>query len=310
MAAVLARLGVGLCIPTIITASPEAMEHACRVLAKALRYPAIAAVVPGLHLEGPHLNPEDGPRGAHPREHVCPPDIKLFRRLHKAAGGKVIYTTLAPEMPGAMDYIAAVCAMGVRVSLGHHNADAATIAAAVDAGATLCTHLGNGSASTLSRHHNPLWPQLAEDRLAASLIADGHHLPDPVLKTFVRMKTPGRIVLTSDCVSLAGWPPGPYALFGTQVDLLENGKVCLSGTDYLAGSAVPLLHDVVRAAAVTDMTLAQALASATTVPARILGVRHKFAVPKVGARADFICFTPGDTPRLHAVYIRGEGVQE
>jgi N-acetylglucosamine-6-phosphate deacetylase len=310
MIGVLARGGVGLCIPTIITAPPEAMEHACRVLAKALRDARISAAVPGIHLEGPHLNPEDGPRGAHPREHVRPPDFNLFRRLHKAAEGKLLYTTLAPEMPGAIDYIGKVRAMGVAVSLGHHNADAATIAAAVDAGATLCTHLGNGAMPVIPRHHNPLWPQLADDRLTASIIADGHHLTPAVLKTFVRAKTPRRIVLTSDCVGLLGMAPGHYEMFGAKVELREDGKVCLRGTNLLAGSSVPLLHDAAHAATVTDMTIAEAIASATTIPARLLGVRARFALPVAGARADFICFTPGAPPGLHAAYLRGERVGE
>lgn len=307
----LAALGVAYWAPTLVTGAAEVVARNCGMIAAARRrFPLVSASVAGIHLEGPHISPVDGPRGAHPLAHVCPPDLKLFDRLQRAAAGAILYVTLAPELPGALAYIRGLVKRGVAVSLGHHDATAAQITAAVDAGARLCTHLGNGAAPRMARHLNPIWPQLAEDRLCASLIADGHHLPDPVLKSMVRAKGLRRIMLVSDCVHLTGLKPGPYDMFGAAVDLLPSGKVCLRGTELLAGSAAPLFHDVARAVAVAGLSYAQAVAAATTTPLRIMGLRRRFARPRVCQRADVLVLRPGvradaSDARLEAVYIHG-----
>lgn len=286
----LASWGVGRWVPTIITAAPAQMERSCRVLAEALQDADVARAIPGIHLEGPHISPEDGPRGAHDKRHVCPPDLRLFDRLMKAADGRILYTTVAPETPKAIGYIRGAVERGVAVSLGHHAADADTIRKAVDAGAMLCTHLGNGLAPTLDRHRNPLWAQLADDRLSASLIADGHHLPPEVLRVFARVKGPERTVLTSDAVHVAGLKPGKYKLGDVEVKLNAQGRVSLAGTQLLAGSALMSLQGVVHAAAVTDLTLSQAVACASTVPAKLFGLKPPTWPPREGAIAELIAF--------------------
>ncbi|MEX2015764.1 MAG: amidohydrolase family protein [Candidatus Hydrogenedentales bacterium] len=286
----LAAWGVGRWVPTVITAAPAHMERACRVIAEAMHDRAVKRAVPGIHLEGPHISHEDGPRGAHDKRHVRPPDLRLFDRLMKAADGHILYTTLAPETPKAIPYIRAVVKRGVAVSLGHHAADADTIRKAADAGATLCTHLGNGLAPKLDRHNNPLWPQLADDRLSISLIADGHHLPPEVLRVFARVKGPGRTILTSDAVHVAGLKPGHYKLGDIPVELNTRGRVSLAGTQLLAGSALMLLQGVVHAAAHTELTLSQAVACASTVPAKLFGLKPLTWPPRTGAQAELIVF--------------------
>ena len=308
----LAQWGVSHWVPTLITGPLEVMERGCRVIVEAMRDKAVARAVPGIHIEGPYISPQDGPRGAHAKEYVRNPSTREFDRLLEAAGGKILYITLAPELEGAVEFIKAVSERGVAVALGHHNATAKQIAHAVEAGARLCTHLGNGLASMIHRHINPLWPQLADDRLTASLIADLEHLPAPVLKTFVRAKTPENIVLVSDCVHIAGLKPGKYALGGLPVELMPSGRICLSGSDLLAGSSLMLIQGVVNAACVTDLSLEQAFACATVIPADLLGVRHRFAPPTVGARADLMVFDIDKTePRrwkaaIRAVFVNGE----
>jgi len=310
----LAHWGVKYWVPTLVTGSLDEMEAGCRVLAAALRDRRLARSIPGIHLEGPCISPEDGPRGAHPRRHVRPPKLAEFDRLYKAADGKVLYTTVAPELPGAVPYIRGVVRRGVQVSLGHHAASAAQVKAAADAGARLCTHLGNGAAAQMHRHLNPIWPQLAEDRLHASLIADLHHLPPEVLQSFVRAKQPKRLVLTSDCVDLAGMPPGKYTFSGADVELRRDGKICLSGTDFLAGSSLMLLQGVVNTWRNTDLTLGQALASASSIPASLFGLRHRFELPKPGRKADFLLFEASESaptpPKLLAVFHDGKAVEE
>ena len=307
----LAASGVSHWVPTVITASLNDMEHSCRILAEAMADKTLGRAIPGIHLEGPCISPVDGPRGAHPKAHVRKPNLRDFDRLEKAAQGKVLYTTVAPELERAPEYIAALTKRGVAVSLGHHNGSAEDVERAADAGAVLCTHLGNGLASQLPRHENPLWPQLAEDRLKASLIADLHHLPPPVLKTFVRAKAPANIILTSDCVHIAGLPPDNYELAGQEVSLNPDGRICLSGTDLLAGSSLMLLQGVVNAVRVTDMSLQQAYASASTIPAKLFGLKHRFQLPSVGKRPNLIVFELDTTGvewelQVHGVFIDGE----
>jgi N-acetylglucosamine-6-phosphate deacetylase len=286
----LAGQGVGLWVPTIMTASLGGMERNCRVIAEALGARRIARRIPGIHLEGPFISRVDGPRGAHPKRHVRKPSIREFDRLLKAADGKVMYTTVAPEVPGAIAFIRAVVKRGVVVSLGHHHGSAESIARAVDAGATMCTHLGNGLAPMIDRHDNPIWPQLADTRLTPSLIADGHHLPPPMIETIIRAKGPGHVILTSDCVHLAGMKAGTYELAGQAVELTRRGRINLVGTTLLAGSATPLLHGVANAMGVAGLSLEQAFATATTVPARALGLGRRFDGPMPGRKAEFVVF--------------------
>jgi N-acetylglucosamine-6-phosphate deacetylase len=305
----LAQCGVSRWVPTVITGSLDTMAHACETIASAMDDPAVGSAVPGIHIEGPYISPMDGPRGAHAKAFVRNPDVKEFNRLYRAARGRILYVTLAPELPGAAKFIRSLASCGIVVALGHHNGSAADIAAAVDAGARLCTHLGNGLASMIHRHVNPLWAQLSDDRLAAGLIADLEHLPAPALKTFVRAKRPGNVILTSDCVHIAGLPAGRYSLGTQAVELLPSGRICLSGTDLLAGSSLMLLQGVVNAYQVTDMTLPEALAAATTNPARLFGVKLS-GLPKPGSKADFILFDIDKAgPRWKAVirdvFVRG-----
>lgn len=309
----LAAWGVARWVPTLVTGPIDEMEHGCRILAEALRERRLAKAIPGIHFEGPWISPEDGPRGAHPRAHVRPPDRREFDRLFRAAEGKILYVTLAPEWPGAPAFIRMLVKRGITVALGHHQADERQIAAAADAGARCCTHLGNGAAAQMHRHHNPLWPQLAEDRFYASLIADLHHLPAPVLKCFVRAKGPDRMILVSDCVNLAGLRPGKYRFAGADVEMKRNGKICLSGTDLLAGSSLMLLQGVMNAWRYTDLSLAQAFAAATVNPAVLLGLRKPPMRPQAGRRANLIVFRPDASGRvtqkdIEAVFIEGARV--
>src|SRR5262249_48229077 len=118
-----------------------------------------------------------------------------FQRWQEAAEGLIRLVTLAPERQGALEFIEKLAEAGIVAALGHTGADPETIRDAVQAGATLSTHLGNGAHNMLRRHPNYLWEQLAEDRLMASIIADGHHLPASVVKCMARVKGADRLIL-------------------------------------------------------------------------------------------------------------------
>jgi len=309
----LQRIGVSRWIPTLITASYENIEHGCATVAAALKDASLARRIPGVHIEGPYISPLDGPRGAHDKRHVRRPNLREFDKWQKAADGRVAYVTVAPEIDSAIPFIKEMVKRNIVVSLGHHNATPDDIARAADAGARMCTHLGNGMAAMINRHQNPLWPQLADDRLHASIIADLEHLPPPVLKTIARVKGPDRLILTSDAVHIAGLEPGHYDLAGMPVELLRTGRIQLSGTELLAGSAVTLLQGVLNAARYTDLTLEQAFACASAVPAQLFGVGRPHTAPKRGARANFLVLDVRrgpvrDTPTLRAAIIDGERI--
>ena len=200
----LADAGVTAYLPTVITNSVEAIEASMRAIAAACHAGAARERILGIHLEGPYISSADGPRGTHPPEHVRPPDWEEFCRWQAASENRIRMVTLAPELPGALDFITRARAAGIVVALGHHAANRDQIDAAVAAGATICTHLGNGSHAQLQRHPNYIWEQLANDALQASIIVDGHHLPPSVVKSFYRVKGADRLILVSDVVSAGG----------------------------------------------------------------------------------------------------------
>jgi N-acetylglucosamine-6-phosphate deacetylase len=282
--------GVTTYLPTIITASEEKITTALRAVAEARRRSKLVAdAVPYVHVEGPNISPVDGYRGAHAREQVRPPSLAEFTRWQQASGGLVGMVTLSPHWDGAEDYIASLSRDGVYVAIGHTDATAEQIRRAVAAGATLSTHLGNGSAGMFPRHVNSLWPQLADDRLTATLIADGHHLPDDMLKTMLRAKGTARCILISDAVAVAGLPPGRYRTpVGGEVELKENGRLNLAGTEIFAGAALPMKDGILRAVSCGGTSLAEALSMATANPGRFAG---GVGILRPGAAADLIQFT-------------------
>lgn len=267
-------VGVTSVCPTVTTQSEARMRRSMEAIATACETdPRIQRSIPCVHIEGPHISPEDGPRGAHPLDQVRPPSLAEYRRWQEASGGRVGIVTLAPEHPGSIAYIRALAADGVIVAIGHTAADGDQIRAAVDAGARLATHLGNGSHARIERHPNYIWEQLAEDRLTATLIFDGHHLPPAVMKSMLRVKGLERTILVSDAVSLAGLPPGIYDTpIGGKVELLPSGRLNLQGTPYLAGSASALPEGVANAVQHAGLTLAEAVRLVTLNPARLLGL--------------------------------------
>jgi len=263
----------GSCV-TICTESEAHIESNLRAIAAAGDAdPLVDASLVGIHVEGPHIATEDGPRGAHPLRHVRPPDVAEYRRWQEAARGRIRIVTLSPEYDEAVAYIRAVAADGVLVSIGHTMATGDQIRSAVDAGARWSTHLGNGAHAMIRRHPNYIWDQLAEDRLSAGFIFDGHHLPPAVMKTVVRAKGVERTVLVSDAVSMAGLPPGRYTLFdGGEVELRPNGRLELAGTPLLAGAATALPTCVANAVRHAGTTLSDAVRMVTANPSRLLGL--------------------------------------
>jgi N-acetylglucosamine-6-phosphate deacetylase len=308
---VLFATGVTRFYPTVITGSPDAMRGALANLARAKAGLPAGEAMEGFHVEGPHISAEDGPRGAHPRPWVRPPDVDEYRRWQEAAGGDVRLVTIAPEWPDAPRYIEALAADGVTVAIGHTSATSRQIADAVSAGATMSTHLGNGSHAVLPRHPNYIWDQLSHDRLTASFIADGIHLPPAFLKAALRAKEIARCVLVTDASTPAGALPGRYRLGEQELELTPQGRVVLAGQDRLAGSALRMDEAVGNAMRYAGVSLPDAVAMASTNPARVSRMKGRQLGLLAGERADFVQFTldvERGTVQVEATYLSGRCV--
>ena len=266
----LLRIGVATYYPTLITGSTEKISALLGTFVKSTGLDGLASkMIGGIHLEGPFISKEDGPRGAHTLAFCLNPDIELLKRWQEKANGKIRIVTLAPELPGSVPFIKACVSMGIVVGLGHTAAHTDQIKSAVDAGATLSTHLGNGCHSILPRHPNYIWDQLAQEDLFASMIADGFHLPDSVLKVFVKSKGE-RAILISDGMSYTGMEPGVYDSSATgRVCLTPEGKLHQEGKPgTLAGSASTLLKGIEKMA--TFVGFAKAWDMGSVAPARLM----------------------------------------
>ncbi len=304
------RTGVTAFCPTIIT---ESFDHISKCISNLIRAvdesPEFARAMIGIHVEGPFISPEDGPRGAHPKRHTRAPDLDEFQRWQDAARGRIRIVTLSPEWPGAIEFIEHVAATGVVVAIGHTAADPTQIADAARAGAKLSTHLGNGSHAKIDRHPNYIWEQLANDDLWASFIVDGHHLPPSVVKCFLRSKGVAHSILVTDAISAAGKPPGRCRLGAVEVEVTPERRVNLPGTPYLAGSVLEMHEAIAKTVQYSDATLDDALRMASANPAELLGVGSEFGSIEIGRRADLILFRweeENSTLDVTATIVNGE----
>ena len=229
------------CLPTIITAHADQLMERFAALDRAASASILGPLmVPGYHLEGPFLNPADGYAGCHAAEAMIAAAPGLVERIEARLDRPILMITIAPEVEGAMAFVRWATARGKVVAIGHSNADTATVAQAVAAGAKLSTHLGNGIARVHHKFDNPLFAQLAADRLAASFIADGVHIPPPVLKVLLRSRGLEQSILVTDAVAAAAAPEGSYHLAGMEIWRAADGSVRLPESQYLAGSALSL----------------------------------------------------------------------
>jgi N-acetylglucosamine-6-phosphate deacetylase len=233
--------GVTTCLPTLITARPHELEQRFRALDAAVSGSRLGPLMcPGYHLEGPFLNPAAGYAGCHPPDAMTAASAGLVTHLESLLSRPILMVTLAPEVAGGVALAGQLARLGKVVAIGHSAADFATVAAAADAGATVSTHLGNGLPQQMHKLANPLFAQLAEDRLMAGFIADGIHIHPQALKSLIRVKGFARSILVTDAVVAAGAVPGRYSFAGMPVDLSADGSVRQPGGASLAGSALKL----------------------------------------------------------------------
>lgn len=293
----MAKSGTTQHVPTIVSSPQKRFLRNLRILAEEMeRSREIESAISGIHIEGPFISSEDGPRGAHDPAYVRDPSFADFQEWQEAAGGRISIVTVGPEREGALEFMRKVKETGVIVAIGHTGAEPQQITAAVEAGATLSTHLGNGSYTHIPRLKNYIWEQLAADELTAGIISDGFHLPASVVKVFARAKGLDRLVLVSDVALLGGFKPGVYKWGNLEVEVFDDEHLGLPGTSILAGAAHLLDWDLAHFMSFTDLELRRAIPLCTVNPARILGLESSYGRLETGAPANLVTFRwqPGD----------------
>ena len=301
------KVGVTSYFPTIITSDFSRMKKNFTILSKAKEDPEIGGSLAGFHLEGPYISPVDGFRGAHLEKYTRKPNWQEFLILQKAAKNNIRLITVAPELDGAIQFIKKLVDSGVIVSLGHHNGSVSQIKDAVTAGARMATHLGNGCANMINRHNNPIWPQLSNDLITPTLIADGFHLNREEIRTFYKTKGADNTILVSDALDLAGLPPGEY-IRGERKLLLTPNVVKFPDINALAGAASPISKCLEVVMGFTNCSLEDAIKMASLNPAKMFSLNDRGLIKK-GKRGDIVLFTmKGDKIQIKKTFVAGKEV--
>jgi N-acetylglucosamine-6-phosphate deacetylase len=305
--------GITSICPTIITNSLQFTLKAVKTIADACKQnPLIEEAILGIHLEGPFISNEDGPRGTHDAIHTRNPDLEVWNRLQEAAQGRIRLLTVAPELPGGLDFIETLSKRGVVIAIGHTAAAPEVIDQAIQCGAKLVTHIGNGVHPWLHRHDSYIWEELSRDELWASMIGDGIHLPERMMRCVLKCKGKERTVLISDSLSPAGLKPGEYPGFGDCTLRVEpDGRIVRADTGILSGSSANVGECVRKVMRLPESGgFEDAVRMATVNPSIILGLASEIGSIEPGKHANFTMIKdhPGqdDNFEIIGTVIRGE----
>jgi len=268
----LTNAGTTAFLPTMITCPAEIYRRNLPVMAGVMQRNEFKNRLLGFHIEGPFINPADGPRGAHNPDWTLPCSIDFLKEIIQLSHDKVRLITIAADSEGAPELTEFAVSRGITVSLGHHMANEDDLQKLVEAGAKALTHLGNGIPLVLPRHDNPLWAGLANDNLTAMIVTDGHHLPPSVIKTIIRTKTPARCIVVSDASPLAGMPPGKYTTLGNEVVLEKNGCLYNPKAGHLVGSSATMAQCIEHLASLNLLTTDELTAVAFLNPLKLIGI--------------------------------------
>lgn len=298
LAAHLPAHGVTAFLPTIITSPPSSVAAALEIVSGLATRPAGAvAAVLGLHLEGPFLSPERV--GAHESAHLKRPDLAHARPWSREGGVRLV--TLAPELAGSVAVVRELVSRGVVVSVGHSTASYRELDEAVDAGVRAVTHLFNAMGPFHHREPGIIGRAFTDERLIASIIVDGHHVHPAAVRTAWTMLGPGRLMLVTDAMAGLGMGDGSFDLAGVPVRVTDG--VARTEEGVLAGSVLSMDCALRNLIAITGCSVSEALASASSVPARLLGENDRGAIDK-GMRAD-VCVLDRELSVV-ATFVGGE----
>ena len=281
--------GCGRFLFTLITAEwSKLMARLARAVALRTQSEELRSAIAGWHIEGPFLSAKPGFHGAHDPAFMLDPTPEKIRALRSLTGNEPLLLTMAPERPGALEAIALAVSLGVKVSLGHTDASAQTLHAAMQAGATGFTHLGNGCPRELDRHDNILWRTLDTPGLTVSLIPDGVHVSTPLFRLIHRTLAVEKIVYVSDAMAAAGAASGRHTLGALEVEVGADQTVRQPGRSNFAGSALRPVDGIFRAATMLGVPWSQLWRRMSDLPADFIGLSHGLSV---GGPADFCLLT-------------------
>ncbi len=303
----LASTGVTRFLPTLITSSHDRTVCQLKILAGTIRQdPLFRKMCLGIHLEGPYISPEEGPRGTHLREFVRSPRWEELEKFQEACEGRIRCVTLAPELEGAIPFIEKAVTHGIVIGVGHTRATEKELERAIQAGARLSCHLGNAPSERLPRYRDSIQKQLTTDQLMASLIVDGIHLQPDAVKNYVRAKGIDRIVLTTDSMAGAGAPPGRYTLGDQEVEVTPDGAARSVATSRLAGSTLTMDRAITNVILFSGIDLASAI--------RMAAKNGQTLFPEVrgeiilGDSADLVLFEYQKSLAVRSTWIEGERI--
>lgn len=292
--------GVTQCLPTLITAHPDELVARIAALDHAVNASQLGPwMVPGYHLEGPFLRAADGYSGCHPKDAMGDPRVALIDRLEACIRRPILLITLAPERQNAPAFIAEMVRRGKTIAMAHSAAGFEAVRVAADAGLTLSTHLGNGLPQQLPKLENTLIAQLSEPRLAACLIADGHHMSPQALAALIRLKGTGNCILVTDAVLGAAAAPGIYHFANMLVERTADGAMVQPDRTNLAGSALCLDEAVRNTAAWADLPPAVAISMASDAPRRALA--RSFEYYGIGLKKGRVRWSSDLSPMLETM---------
>ena len=309
VAGTVARFGTTSFVATTVTASLmetcDSVGGIARFMLKSSETAAreLSAEILGIHFEGPFIS--KARRGVHPQEWILAPSTEVLAQLLQEARGTAQILTLAPELPGALDLIAAAREAGLVVSLGHTDANYEQAQAAIAAGATHAAHVFNAMRPFSHRGTGVIGAVMTSPRVSAELIADKVHVDEPAMRMLLEMKTPERVILVSDGTSATGMPDGKYQLGKFQVKV--SGGVCRNAEGKLAGSTLTL-DRALRNIVAMGVPLASALRMVTANPARQIGLGSRKGVLAPGADADLVFLD--DKLEVAGVMTRGAGFDQ
>ncbi len=264
--------GTAAFLPTVITGSEEMYERNLPLIARVIKSGEFQGQLLGIHIEGPFISSKPGAVGAHRPEFARPPSLDLFEKMLNWGDGCIKLLTLAAELPEADEVAKLAKASGVAVSIGHSLAAPEDLDRLAKAGANAVTHLGNGLPNLLPRHATFIWAALADDHYTAMIIADGNHLPEPILKSIIQAKTAERIIVVSDASPIAGLPPGKYETLGNDVVLEKSGRIFNFEKQCLVGSSATMLHCMNYLSHLNLLSLDQLIAVGFEKPLELIGL--------------------------------------
>jgi N-acetylglucosamine-6-phosphate deacetylase len=273
-----ARHGTTTMLASLVSAPADRLRKAVA----GLRPLVDAGRLAGIHLEGPYLS--KARRGAHDPAHLRDPDPTELDALLDLGGVRMV--TLAPERPGALDAIRRLRDRGVIAAVGHTDATYEQTLAAIEAGASVATHLGNAMRPVHHRDPGPIVALLDADGVVCEQVADGIHLHEGMLRHVVRVAGPDRVALVTDAVAAAGMPDGRYELGGRAVTVAD-GVARLTRGAALAGST-GTMAGAVRHAVHSGIDIVDVARMAATTPARVLGLDAEVGAVAAGRRADLV----------------------